>query len=720
MKKTLFFQMFISMVLVALLILAAIVLCFLFLYTKSYEEQIFSENTRQTQSLAKQVYTFTNTAYKVVEELCFNNDVVSMQTFLQSPVLAGCIQRNDYFELLYAQAMDGMQTGRSSGNLGNRKERWWFKQMEELKKPFISESYYSVNTNAPCASIFYPIANETGMIGIMGADIKLSALQEMIMESADEGSWAFMLDGKGIVIAHPENSYLEELYNYQKMTRTVTLKDSAGNALRDTAGNIRTEEQPFEISDSYKSAITDMMNGAAGSAKLVDNNQTLYISYMPVLLDGTSDPWYVLSVKEASIIMRTRNTLIVFIAGAGVVIGIIGLLIIFFVSRGLTSPFKNIFTVLKKIGEGDLTGKIQVKNNDEIGEMMQLLNRTQDGMGNLVSAITTQASALLKIGSELSSSITESAAAINEITATTESMKSKTGNQSEGVAETNAAIQEVILSIENLNGDIEKQSQSIAESSGAIEQMAEHIASVTQTLVQNDRNVKNLSTASEKGSAGLFKISADILEVAKESEGLLEINRVIQTIASQTNLLAMNAAIEAAHAGEFGKGFAVVADENRKLAESSNVQATSVSPSLKTMKESLDAISGSAGSVIDEFKGIDAAVHTVMDEEEHIRFEMEKQDTESKKLNEITAQLNEITQSVRSSAKEMQNDSTKIVESGKTLEFLTADLLNSMAEIALGMTQINNAVTRITETGRANKQSIDVLNGEVTRFKISV
>jgi methyl-accepting chemotaxis protein len=220
------------------------------------------------------------------------------------------------------------------------------------------------------------------------------------------------------------------------------------------------------------------------------------------------------------------------------------------------------------------------------------------------------------------------------------------------------------------------------------------------------------------GRTGLQEVSADIQEIARESEGLLEINAVMQTIASQTNLLSMNAAIEAAHAGEAGKGFAVVAGEILKLADSSSEPSKTIGAVLKKIKESIDKITESTGIVLTRFQAIDSDIRIVSEQEENIRSAMEEQGEGSKQILEAVGQLNDITQQVKGGSMEMLGGSKEVIRESKNLEQVTQEISGGMNEMATGAEQINIAVHRINEISGKNKKNIDLLVQEVSRFKV--
>ena len=116
------------------------------IFVRAYEQEIYGRSQDKSQLVSGEIATFLDGAYTIAEELSVNPSILTMDTAVQTPILEDCVQRNPYLELLYIQGTDGMQTGRSSGELADRSTRWWFVQVAEEQKAFVSKSYYSVNT----------------------------------------------------------------------------------------------------------------------------------------------------------------------------------------------------------------------------------------------------------------------------------------------------------------------------------------------------------------------------------------------------------------------------------------------------------------------------------------------------------------------------------------------------------------------------------------------
>jgi methyl-accepting chemotaxis protein len=387
-------------------------------------------------------------------------------------------------------------------------------------------------------------------------------------------------------------------------------------------------------------------------------------------------------------------------------------------NRILIRPINTIVSVLKAAGGGDLTRTVGIRSHDEIGDLARHVNQTLEGIKNLAVTIKKRSAALSDIGNDLASNMAETAAAIDQMTTHIQNIKGGVANQSISVTATNEATGQITANIDRLNENAEQQSASVAQASSSIEEMIANIQSVTQTLIKNAERVDELSKSSEIGRSGLHEVAGDIQEIARESEGLLEINAVMENIASQTNLLSMNAAIEAAHAGEAGKGFAVVADEIRKLAESSSEQSKTIGTVLKKIKTSIDKITRSTDEALNKFEAIDSGVKTVAEQEASIRNAMEEQTAGSQQLLEAAGKVAEVTQLVKSGSEEMFERSKQVIAEGKNLDVATQEITNGMQEIAAGVEQIDAAVNRVNNISADNKENINSLADEVSRFKL--
>jgi methyl-accepting chemotaxis protein len=543
-------------------------------------------------------------------------------------------------------------------------------------------------------TVAIPIKNNGRFVGMMSIDIGMDAIQKEAEQIKPyEGTVAFVYSNGGRVGAHFDPDRIGKLM-------AETEKDVAGPYLEALQEAVQKGE-----TFSFINYIPQL-------------KKTMFFVNVPLTIGKTTTPWSLMLAIPTAVISAP----IYHMLRVGVIIAVLMLLVIsagaFFLSRSISNPLKRMVTVLGDIGEGDLTKRPEARSKDEIGDMTRSFNTTLDKIRDLILIIRAKAQALSKTGTELSTSMTQTATAMNEITANIQNIKTRVINQSASVTQTKATMEQITSYINKLNDHIASQSSSVTQSSSAIEEMLANIRSVTETLVKNTVNVTALAGASEVGRSGLQEVAADIQEIARESEGLLEINAVMENIASQTNLLSMNAAIEAAHAGEAGKGFAVVADEIRKLAESSGDQSKTISAVLKKIKDSIDKITVSTDGVLNKFEAIDGGVRTVSDQEENIRGAMEEQSAGSQQILEAAGRLNDITQKVKDGSMEMMEGSKEVIEESQNLELVTQEISGGINEMAIGANEINTAVNHVNSISAENKESINTLVAEVSKFKV--
>lgn len=217
--------------------------------------------------------------------------------------------------------------------------------------------------------------------------------------------------------------------------------------------------------------------------------------------------------------------------------------------------------------------------------------------------------------------------------------------------------------VQTLTDAARDMSESVSTSSSAVEEMIANINSINTILEHNAESVGLLDGATRKGMAGIENVAELVSQIEENSNGLSEMSSVIQKIASQTNLLAMNAAIEAAHAGDSGRGFAVVADEIRKLAESSGSQARKISDVLKNVKQLIDATFKDTGDVQKEFSEVVQLSGTVVEQEQTVRRAISEQNEGGKQLLQAVGTMRELTQTVKERTEKLLTDTNAIKES---------------------------------------------------------
>ena len=602
------------------------------------------------------------------------------------------VQSNTAIRELYITDSSGLVHNLDGTDVSYNTEQWF--KTSITGGTGVTEPYIDVTIgNALVATCSVPVYdNHQAIIGVLGVDIDGLWFSEQINDIVVGKTGYAYIDGvTGTNIADPDPEIVRSKWNtIQKAQTDTSLQSLAAfekKALETNTSSIGYYE--------YKGA-----KKIASYAKMKSTGWTVIIAAPVYEFMGTVD--------------ALRISMIVI----GAVILLIALFIVYLVAHAIVKPIQSAVPALHTIAQGDFTVHLPMSGNDEITDMADHFNQTIEKIGLSIRQVGVNSNIMEEIGNELASNMTETASAVNEISANIDGVKQQALTQAASVTETAATIEEIVRTIKQLNNSIETQAASVAQSSSSVEQMVANIASIGQTLEKTDQAIKSLTTATGDGKATLVTSNTVTQKIAEESGSLMEASNVIQHIASQTNLLAMNAAIEAAHAGEAGKGFAVVADEIRKLAEESSVQGKTITATLKTLGGEIETLSASSKTVEAKFNAIFTLAEQVKEMSARLTEAMREQENGSKEVLTAIKSINTVTIEVQAGSEEMLKGGESVAEEMQKLDDLTRIITESMNEMASGAVQINNAVQEVSEITQKNKRSIEALAEEVGKFKV--
>ena len=564
----------------------------------------------------------------------------------------------------------------------------------DTRQEYLSEPYvYQVQgKDVFMISTVAPIIVQGRFMGVVGIDLSTDTIEEELGKLAlYETGFGRLISNEGVVVSHNDPSRIGK----------------------------KAPEWDGEERDDIMSALSSGQSFTRTSFSVALGRNTLK-SFVPVIAGNISSPWmYGTVVPEeetyASVMGMLATNILILAAGFIVVLVSIWLL-----TGKLLNPLQSTRLALEEIaqGEGDLTKTLVIRSRDEMGILADSFNTFVSNLRMIIAGIKDELARLQGLGTELAGNMDQTSAAIIQINSNIESVGRSFSQQHTAVSEVSSTVEEIVGNIASLNRLVEEQTNHLGTSASAVEEMVANMQSITKNVDISMKAFTKLQDVSEQGYDRLSAVTETIGQIATQSRGLEETNDVIKSIASQTNLLAMNAAIEAAHAGDAGRGFAVVADEIRKLAEDTAARSKDISEVLQALTSLIQSAVDLSSEAGHSFESVRSSVQEVNTRQRDIRNAVEEQSDGNQLVLDSVEKLRRISAEVESGSHEMSTGSNAILRSVHILADATSEIQRAMDEISSGTTDINKSVIQVTELSKRTMTGIETVEASVHRFKV--
>jgi methyl-accepting chemotaxis protein len=451
--------------------------------------------------------------------------------------------------------------------------------------------------------------------------------------------------------------------------------------------NVYEDYASAQGSGEMRPVLDRIKKGETGATITALNGVEYVIGFCPI--EGTT--WSVLvdapfSEFSGSIVRMNRILVLLTVALALMII-MIGILF----GRRLR-PLKAVADSMDLLaaGNADLTVRMKPsRRENEITVVTRAMNRLTDKLFAIIKSTKTSTKELASIDKAISECSREILRDIDSIEMSLGNVNHQIDTQTGNVSNTVESVTAITANIDTLESLVQNQSKGVLDATAAVEQLMGNIGVVNESVAKMAGSFEALGAAVDSGTGKQRDVNEKITNILSQSQTLSDANGAIDEIAGQTNLLAMNAAIEAAHAGESGRGFSVVADEIRKLSETSSEQSKRISVELKKIMKSISEVVAASDSASGSFEEVAMSLEKTNEMVVQIKGAMEEQQQGSSSITKVLRDMNDATQEVRSVSGKMAQGNKVILTNIRNLEESNAVIRGSMGEMKRNIERIH-------------------------------
>ncbi|WP_028975485.1 methyl-accepting chemotaxis protein [Spirochaeta cellobiosiphila] len=684
-----------SKILIPAQILVIVGITIVSLYT--YFEAASSLKKVSFQALTQMAGDTSNLIDNWVEER-----VLNVESFSQEPTFVRYVQNNNsesdrqsavkrikelqqvfpYFDtigVINKQGISQVYSSKDSKSKIDLSHREYFKKAISGKKN-ISESFTSSVTGNTVFAIASPISMDDENIGVFFCTVEFSNISlhfTDLIKIAERG-FGYVVSSKGTVLAQPGNGVV--------LNEDITEEEFGKVVVRDKTGYVELASQ--------------------GIKKV--------FAFAEVPATG----WIIVAEVEnddllASIItMRNSTTLI------GLVLVVAIFLLLFFSLRGLIKSIKTVATHTESLseGEGDLSLRLDINTSDEMGMLANRFNLFLDSLSKIIYNIQEGTKSTITVKDNLEHSVGLTVKAFEAIYNHVDSIASLSSNLEGEMKESVSEMNLVSNNISRLSDQVVEQTAAVEESTAAVNEMVASIKSVAVITQKKKETTHLLLQTAQEGDEKLKDTSKAVTIVTGHIEHVNEMVSIINNIADQTNLLAMNAAIEAAHAGEAGRGFAVVADEIRKLAEESSKSAANIGSIMSQMVEAIQNASLSSSISSEKFSEIYSEIRDVSQSFEEIYQSAEELNQGGHQIIQAMTILSETSISVNTTSTDSRQQLDNAVSGIKSIAEVSSKVREEVEGISSDVDNISHSIDQVSEQIDKINDTANNLENEVGRF----